>query len=32
MTHIAMWEGPGEGQGPESEWGDLVTDEEYDVR
>jgi quercetin dioxygenase-like cupin family protein len=28
MTHIAMWEGPGEGHGPESEWGDLVTDEE----
>ncbi|MGW4946457.1 (R)-mandelonitrile lyase [Actinoplanes sp. NPDC004185] len=27
MTHLAMWEGPG--QGPESEWGDLVTDEEY---
>jgi quercetin dioxygenase-like cupin family protein len=27
MTHIAMWEGPGEG--PESEWGDLVTDDEY---
>jgi quercetin dioxygenase-like cupin family protein len=32
MTHIAMWEGPGEDQGPESEWGDLVTDEEYNVR
>lgn len=27
MTHIAMWEAPVEG--PESEWGDLVTDEEY---
>jgi quercetin dioxygenase-like cupin family protein len=29
MSHLAMWEGPGEGQGPEAEWGDLVTDEEY---
>ena len=27
MSHLAMWEAPGEG--PESEWGDLVTDEEY---
>jgi quercetin dioxygenase-like cupin family protein len=27
MTHIAMWEAPAEG--PESEWGDLVTDDEY---
>jgi quercetin dioxygenase-like cupin family protein len=27
MTHIAMWEAPAEG--PESEWGDLVTDSEY---
>lgn len=32
MTHLAMWEGPGEGQGPETEWGDLVTDEEYGAR
>lgn len=32
MTHLAMWEGPGEGRGPESEWGDLVTDEEYNSR
>ena len=32
MTHLAMWEGPGEGQGPETEWGDLVTDEEYNAR
>ena len=30
MSHLAMWEGPGEG--PESEWGDLVTDEEYGER
>jgi quercetin dioxygenase-like cupin family protein len=29
MTHLAMWEGPGEGQGPETQWGDLVTDAEY---
>jgi quercetin dioxygenase-like cupin family protein len=30
MTHLAMWEGLGEGQqGLETEWGDLVTDEEY---
>ncbi len=27
MTHIAIWEAPEEG--PETEWGDLVTDEEY---
>jgi quercetin dioxygenase-like cupin family protein len=32
MTHIAMWEGPGEGQGPETEWGDHVSDEEYQAR
>ena len=29
MTHLAMWEGPGEGQGAENEWGALVTDAEY---
>ena len=29
MTHIAMWEAPAPGSGPESEWGGLVTDEEY---
>ena len=27
MTHLAMWEAPAEGA--ESEWGDLVSDEEY---
>jgi quercetin dioxygenase-like cupin family protein len=27
MTHIAMWEAPAEG--PEAEWGELVTDAEY---
>jgi quercetin dioxygenase-like cupin family protein len=30
MTHLAMWEAPPEGEGPESEWGEHVTDEEYD--
>jgi quercetin dioxygenase-like cupin family protein len=30
MTHIAMWEGTG--NGPETEWGDHVTDEEYSAR
>jgi hypothetical protein len=29
MTHIAMREGPADGQGPETEWGDHVTDEEH---
>jgi hypothetical protein len=24
-----MWENPGEGQGPETAWGELVTDAEY---
>ncbi len=28
MTHLAIWEAPDDG-GPETEWGDLVTDEEY---
>jgi quercetin dioxygenase-like cupin family protein len=27
MTHLAMWDAPAEGL--ESEWGDLVSDEEY---
>jgi quercetin dioxygenase-like cupin family protein len=30
MSHLAMWEAPGEG--PETEWGDQVTDEEYGAR
>jgi hypothetical protein len=30
MTHLAMWEAPAEG--PETEWGELVTDEEYNAR
>jgi quercetin dioxygenase-like cupin family protein len=30
MTHIAMWEAPAPDSGvPETEWGDLVTDAEY---
>jgi hypothetical protein len=32
MIHLAMWESPGEGKAPETEWGDLVTDEEYSTR
>jgi quercetin dioxygenase-like cupin family protein len=31
MTHLAMWESPGEENVPESEWGDLVTDEKYNA-
>ena len=30
MTHIAIWEGFG--QGDETEWGELVTDVEYPAR
>ena len=30
MTHLAMWEAPAEGA--ESEWGALVTDDEYTGR
>jgi quercetin dioxygenase-like cupin family protein len=30
MTHLAMWEAPTEG--PETQWGDLVTDDEYNSR
>jgi len=29
MTHLAIWEAPG--HGAESEWGDLVTHEEYEI-
>jgi len=32
MTHPAMWEGPGEGQGPETEWGAQVADAECHTR
>jgi hypothetical protein len=30
MTHLAMWEAPNEG--PETQWGDLVSDDEYNQR
>lgn len=30
MSHLAMWEAPAEG--PETQWGDLVTDDEYNAR
>ena len=30
MTHLAMWESPGDG--PETEWGDQVSDKEYHTR
>jgi quercetin dioxygenase-like cupin family protein len=29
MTHLSITEGVAEGEGPESEWGAKVTDEEY---
>jgi quercetin dioxygenase-like cupin family protein len=32
MIHTAIWESPGEGQGAESEWGELVADDEYTAR
>ena len=32
MSHLAMWEAPAPDTQPESEWGDLVTDEEYASR
>jgi hypothetical protein len=33
MSHLAMWESLEEGQpGPETEWGDHLTDEEYNAR
>jgi hypothetical protein len=33
MTHLAMWEAPApDSDVPETEWGDLVTDEEYGER
>ena len=30
MTHLALWEGHG-GEGPETVWGDKVTDAEYNA-
>jgi quercetin dioxygenase-like cupin family protein len=32
MTHLAMWEAPADTQAPETEWGDPVTDDEYNAR
>jgi hypothetical protein len=33
MTHLAIWETLAEGQpGPETQWGDHVTDAEYPAR
>jgi quercetin dioxygenase-like cupin family protein len=32
MTHISMTEGVPESQGPETAWGDHVTDDEYNDR
>jgi quercetin dioxygenase-like cupin family protein len=29
MTHLGMWESPGPDGGVETEWGEHVTDEEY---
>ncbi|MDQ0821255.1 quercetin dioxygenase-like cupin family protein [Arthrobacter sp. V4I6] len=29
MTHLAMWEALGLGQGPETQWGEHVSDAEY---
>lgn len=31
MTHLALWEGPGDPDAPETEWGEHVTDAEYRV-
>jgi len=30
MTHLAIWEAPDDGD-PETEWGDRVTDEQYEL-
>ena len=33
MCHLAMWEALGDGQeGPETAWGEHVTDEEYSAK
>jgi len=29
MTHLAIWQGVGDAAGPETQWGDLVSDAEY---
>ena len=32
MTHLAIWDGTGNPDIPETTWGDHVTDDEYDAR
>jgi quercetin dioxygenase-like cupin family protein len=32
MVHLAIWDGTGSDGGPETEWGEHVTDEEYGAR
>jgi quercetin dioxygenase-like cupin family protein len=32
MTHLAMWEASADPDAAETEWGDLVTDDEYNAR
>ncbi|MCU1520977.1 MAG: transcriptional regulator [Arthrobacter sp.] len=32
MTHLAMWEAVGEGQGPETTWGEHISADEYGTR
>jgi quercetin dioxygenase-like cupin family protein len=32
MTHLAIWESPGDEPVPETEWGAQVTDAEYNAR
>jgi quercetin dioxygenase-like cupin family protein len=29
MTHLAIWQGVVDGEGPETQWGEQVADEEY---
>ena len=29
MTHLAIWDGTGDAEVPETSWGELVTDQEY---
>jgi quercetin dioxygenase-like cupin family protein len=32
MTHLAVWEAAGQGQGPETTWGEHISDAEYGSR
>jgi quercetin dioxygenase-like cupin family protein len=32
MVHLTIWEAPGDDGVPETDWGDHVTDEQYDSR